>query len=186
MSGKINDSQKIGMEMENQDKNYLDKMKRKWTKFKMDLGITGKEKDKKSHHGSKLSQNDEEINFDKKQKTDVLEPFEEKKTEPNPKFAFKSDFIPKKSPIGNTVYDIYAPKIVISEKTSNSDLLKSKENNQEGEEEIKENKENESENKHDIDPSFSNNSFKDARNNAKKNSYKSRNCIYLYDKIFIL
>lgn len=176
------------MEMENQDKNYLDKMKRKWTKFKMDLGITGKDKDKKSLNGSKISQNDEEINFDKKQKTDVLEPFEEKKTEANPKYAFKSDFIPRKSPIGNTVYDIYAPKKVISEKSSNSntDLLKSKENNQEEEEEVKENKGNESENKNDIDPSFSNNSFKDARNNAKKNSYKGRNCIYLYDKILIL
>lgn len=170
-----NEPQLVGVEMENNE-TYMNKMKRKWTKFKINMGIIGEEKNKKPQENLIEKKQDADfVSFSPNQnenqikivKSQEIEKNNNKKELENPKFLIKSDFIPRKHPIGNTVYDIYAPKKADSDKIEvhiQKEIDSDRNNSEEKKDQIALQNENN-------DPGFSNEIA-----TVKKNSLKNRNC----------
>jgi len=176
----------------NNNGNYMERMKRKWTKFKQDMGIKPRGALKEEKHteekpeeiGGISLQNKEEnglIEESKSPKKEIMTTKQQSDGNENKSlYLVKSDFRPIKHPIGQTVFDMYAPQI---KKVENEEIRLEIEEDEKvlknlmRDEKFEEgkNEESDNENKNEElkgEPVLGNNIL-------KKNSIKNRNCGFL-------
>lgn len=161
--------------------NYMDRMKRKWTKFKKDIGISNGNSSIDNKYDKNLQpHNDISLQKDISITNDTNDNTKSDRNNQNTKknadyFLIQSDFQTQKHPIGKTEYDIYAPKLEKNERNER--------NNQEEEILIEDNEQI-------INEYFENNESKEtnekkenniitdniALDDVKKNTTKNRIC----------
>ena len=98
--------------------NYFDRMKRKWTQFKMGMGLSKGDINGQAHIDNNKEKNqiiNEKKDLEEKKNINEINEKDKNYKKENLNFLIKSDFLSTKHPIGLADYDIYAPKKIEEE-----------------------------------------------------------------------